>query len=67
MTPTDTTTPTTTVQLPVLGSESIMSKKKHGTSETPVQKELRWGCNWDTADRICNHNVRFVVDTTKGC
>ena len=44
--------------LPVIGDESIMSKKKHGTSETPAQKNLRWGCDWDTADRICNFNVR---------
>ena len=43
--------------LPVVGAESIMSKKQHGTSETPVQKDLRWGCDWDTADRICNFNV----------
>ena len=43
--------------LPVVGAESIMSKKQHGTSETPVQNDLRWGCDWDTADRICNFNV----------
>lgn len=44
---------------PVLGDESIMCKKKHGTSDTPVQKNLRWGCDWDTADRICNFNVSY--------
>ena len=44
--------------LPVVGEESIMRKKNHGTSETPAQKNLRWGCDWDTADRICNFNVR---------
>ena len=44
--------------LPVFGEESIMHKKNHGTSETPAQKNLRWGCDWDTADRICNFNVR---------
>lgn len=44
--------------LPVVGEESIMHKKNHGTSETPAQKNLRWGCDWDTADRICNFNVR---------
>ena len=47
-----------TLTLPVVGDESIMSKKKHGTSETSAQKNLRWGCDWDTADRICNFNVR---------
>ena len=37
----------------VPGSEDIMSQKAHGTSETPVQENLRWGCNRETADRIC--------------
>ena len=47
--------------LPVLGSESIMSKKKHGTSATPVQANLRWECDRKTADRICNFNVRACL------
>ena len=28
----------------------------HGTSETPVQPELRYGCDHATADKICNFN-----------
>ena len=40
----------------VPGDESIMSKKEHGTSHTPVQEKLRWNCDRDTADRICNFN-----------
>ena len=40
----------------VIGEESIMSKKKHGTSETPVQESLRWDCDMKVADRICNFN-----------
>ena len=44
----------------VMGDESIMSKKKHGTSEVPAQKDLRWNCDYDTADRVsfsfCNEN-----------
>ena len=36
----------------VMGDESIMSKKKHGTSEVPAQKDLRWNCDYDTADRV---------------
>lgn len=44
----------------VLGDESIMSKKGHGTSHTPVQKNLRWKCDWRTADRICNYNRRWA-------
>lgn len=45
--------------LPVIGSEGIMSKKCHGTSITPVQDNLRWGCDFKTADRICNYNRHY--------
>jgi len=37
-----------------------MSQKAHGTSEKPVQKELRWGCDFDTSDRICNFNRHYA-------
>jgi hypothetical protein len=47
-------------KLPIQGDESIMSKKKHGTSETPPQKDLRWGCDYDTANRICNFNRHYA-------
>lgn len=40
----------------VMGDESIMSPKAHGTSEVPVQKDLRWNCDAQIADRICNFN-----------
>jgi hypothetical protein len=40
----------------VPGTEAIMSIKAHGTSETPVQSPLRWGCDAEVADRICNFN-----------
>jgi len=33
----------------VMGDESIMSKKAHGTSAVPVQKNLRWDCDQKTA------------------
>lgn len=39
---------------PVMAEESVMSPKAHGTSEKPVQKNLRWNCDYETADRICN-------------
>lgn len=39
-----------------MGDESIMSPKAHGTSEVPVQKDLRWNCDAQIADRICNFN-----------
>eukprot|EP00565_Helicotheca_tamesis_P008512 CAMPEP_0185725718 /NCGR_PEP_ID=MMETSP1171-20130828/1908_1 /TAXON_ID=374046 /ORGANISM="Helicotheca tamensis, Strain CCMP826" /LENGTH=223 /DNA_ID=CAMNT_0028393911 /DNA_START=61 /DNA_END=732 /DNA_ORIENTATION=+ len=44
----------------VMGDESIMSQKSHGTSDTPVQKDLRWACDYDTADRICNFNRHYA-------
>jgi len=44
----------------VMGDESIMSEKAHGTSEAPVQKDLRWNCDNATADRICNFNRHYA-------
>mmetsp|Transcript_24996 Transcript_24996/g.30737 ORF Transcript_24996/g.30737 Transcript_24996/m.30737 type:complete len:223 (-) Transcript_24996:139-807(-) len=44
----------------VMGDESIMSPKAHGTSETPVQSNLRWDCDKETADRICNYNRHYA-------
>ena len=38
------------------GEETIMSAKKHGTSNRPVQGDLRWDCSFSLADRICNYN-----------
>jgi hypothetical protein len=37
-----------------------MSEKAHGTSEEPVQKNLRWNCDFETADRICNFNRHYA-------
>jgi hypothetical protein len=50
---------------PLLGDESIMSDKKHGTSDVPVQDDLRWGCDKETADRICNFNRHYAGKTKK--
>mmetsp|Transcript_20383 Transcript_20383/g.60772 ORF Transcript_20383/g.60772 Transcript_20383/m.60772 type:complete len:202 (-) Transcript_20383:54-659(-) len=44
----------------VMGEESIMSQKAHGTSATPVQQNLRWKCDGQTADRICNFNRHYA-------
>ena len=33
-----------------------MSKKAHGTSQTPVQENLKWNADRALADRICNFN-----------
>lgn len=45
---------TTDSKYPVMADEDVMRPKAHGTSEKPVQKNLRWGCDYETADRICN-------------
>jgi len=47
-------------KLPIVGDESIMAPKAHGTSETPVQQDLLWGCDNETADRICNFNRHYA-------
>mmetsp|Transcript_39222 Transcript_39222/g.94858 ORF Transcript_39222/g.94858 Transcript_39222/m.94858 type:complete len:182 (-) Transcript_39222:78-623(-) len=47
-------------KFPIVGDPSIMSKKKHGTSNTRVQADLRWGCDRKTADRICNFNRHYA-------
>jgi len=44
----------------VMGDEEIMSQKEHGTSAVPVQENLRWSCDRDTADRICNFNRHYA-------
>jgi peptide methionine sulfoxide reductase MsrB len=46
--------------LPVKAGEEAMSEKAHGTSEKPVQKDLKWGCDFETADRICNYNRHYA-------
>lgn len=53
-------TATSSGKLPVIAEESVMSQKAHGTSEKPVQKNLRWNCDYDTADRICNFNRHYA-------
>ena len=46
--------------LPVMGTEDIMKPKAHGTSEKAVMKNLRWGCDFETADRISNFNRHYA-------
>ena len=41
-----------TGEYPIMAEDSVMSQKAHGTSEKPVQKGLRWNCDYETADRI---------------
>jgi len=40
-----------------------MSRKAHGTSDTPVQKNLRWECDRATAERICNRNRHYAENS----
>jgi peptide methionine sulfoxide reductase MsrB len=47
-------------KLPLMADESVMSMKAHGTSDKPVQKNLRWSCDYETADRICNFNRHYA-------
>ena len=44
----------------VAKEEEIMYPKSHGTSEKPVQKDLLYGMDFETADRICNFNRRYA-------
>jgi hypothetical protein len=46
-----------TGEYPIMAEESAMKQRGHGTSEKPVQKDLRWNCDNETADRICKRNV----------
>lgn len=45
---------------PIKAEESLMSEKAHGTTETPVQPNLRYGCDQETADRICCFNRHYA-------
>jgi hypothetical protein len=47
-------------EYPVYADESVMSKKAHGTSDKPVMHNLRWNCDYETADRICNFNRHYA-------
>lgn len=49
-----------TQKMPLLADESVMAPKAHGTSDKPVMKDLRWNCDFDTADRICNFNRHYA-------
>ena len=44
----------------VMGEESMMSEKGHGTYHQPVQQDLRWGCSHQIADNICNFNRHYA-------
>jgi peptide methionine sulfoxide reductase MsrB len=37
-----------------------MQKRNHGTCDEPVQNDLKWGCDNNTADRICCFNRHYA-------
>lgn len=45
---------------PIVCDENLMRPKAHGTTETPVMRVLRWGCDYETADRICCFNRHYA-------
>lgn len=47
-------------KFPIIGNAGIMNAKSHGTSEYPVQNNLRWKCDEKLADRICNYNRHYA-------
>ena len=44
----------------VMGSEDIMAPKAHGTTERPVQDQLKWNVDQELADRICCYNRHYA-------
>ncbi len=45
---------------PVYIEDDVMRPKKHGTCDKPVMHSLRWGCDYDTADRISCFNRHYA-------
>jgi hypothetical protein len=43
--------PSDSAKKPIVVPESIMRKKAHGTSDKPVQDNLRYGCDFKTAGK----------------
>eukprot|EP00667_Euglena_gracilis_P018589 EG_transcript_19743 len=47
-------------QYPVFADESVMAPKAHGSTDRPVQLNLRWGVEREVADKICSFNRRYA-------
>ena len=43
-----------------MGTEALMSAKSHGTCVRPVMENLRWKCDFKTADNICCFNRHYA-------
>ena len=48
------------ISYPLICDESVMSQKKNGTTEDPIQEKLRWGCDAKTAKNICCYNRHYA-------
>ena len=44
----------------ITGTEELMKQKEHGTCVGEIQKELRWQCDRETADRISCFNRHYA-------
>eukprot|EP01006_Ploeotia_vitrea_P064202 TRINITY_DN87242_c0_g1_i1.p1 TRINITY_DN87242_c0_g1~~TRINITY_DN87242_c0_g1_i1.p1 ORF type:complete len:214 (+),score=13.88 TRINITY_DN87242_c0_g1_i1:69-710(+) len=56
------TSDTTSEEKPsiVYGTEELMKPKAHGTCVSRLPTKLRWGCDLDTADRVCCFNRHWA-------
>lgn len=45
---------------PIFADDSIMKDKAHGTCDAPVQSNLRFQCDVETADKICCFNRHYA-------
>lgn len=45
---------------PIIGDESMMRPRSHGSCDEPVQHDLRWEVDYTTADRICCYNRHYA-------
>ena len=45
---------------PIIAASSVMRQRSHGTSDKPAQTNLRFGCDFETADKICSFNRHYA-------
>lgn len=45
---------------PIYIDDDVMKPKAHGTCPKPVMQNLRWGCDYGTADRISCFNRHYA-------
>ena len=49
-----------TSKYPLVAEESVMRQRAHGTSDKPAQQNLKFGCDFETADKICSFNRHYA-------